>query len=180
MAEQLYRCSKCKEEKPVEYFSKRKTHGPNEKPVHSHCKKCNAEHQKTPAGRASKTKYKQSEKFLLNKRKYEKTSPFIREYRSRKAKERNIRFPEKRIANNALTCKIRHGKIVRPTTCSMADDSCGGRIEAHHHDYGKPYDVVWVCQHHHRAIHNQLSNVERREAEMAAMDRQEAGEGGGK
>ena len=27
---------------------------------------------------------------------------------------------------------------------------CGKKAEAHHPDYDKPYEIVWLCRHHHR------------------------------
>ena len=40
----------------------------------------------------------------------------------------------------------------RPNTCKL----CGSewvRIHGHHYDYNKPYEVLWVCQPCHIAIH---------------------------
>jgi hypothetical protein len=32
---------------------------------------------------------------------------------------------------------------------------CGGeKSEAHHPDYERPYDVVWLCRKHHKAVHS--------------------------
>ncbi len=31
-------------------------------------------------------------------------------------------------------------------------NACGAKAEAHHNDYDKPLDVVWVCKKHHRLI----------------------------
>jgi hypothetical protein len=30
---------------------------------------------------------------------------------------------------------------------------CGGRAEAHHNDYLKPLDVIWLCRAHHMELH---------------------------
>lgn len=38
---------------------------------------------------------------------------------------------------------IKSGKLIRPSTCDICGN--GGRIEAHHDDYGKPFDVRWLC-----------------------------------
>lgn len=34
---------------------------------------------------------------------------------------------------------------------------CGSKVDvqAHHEDYNKPLDVVWLCRRHHRELHNQ-------------------------
>lgn len=51
----------------------------------------------------------------------------------------------KRKAWNAVYYAVRTGKLERPDHC----EECGredGNIQAHHYDYSKPFDVVWVCQ----------------------------------
>jgi len=50
---------------------------------------------------------------------------------------------------NAYRCvemALKSGVLVKPTECS----ACGcpdteRRVEAHHHDYTKPLDVIWLC-----------------------------------
>jgi len=32
-------------------------------------------------------------------------------------------------------------------------------VQAHHPDYSKPLDIVWLCPHHHNKEHNKLSTV---------------------
>lgn len=46
---------------------------------------------------------------------------------------------------------IKSGKIIRPSCCSV----CGkeGKTVAHHYDYNKPLDVIFVCQSCHKRIH---------------------------
>jgi len=50
---------------------------------------------------------------------------------------------------------IKRGDLVKPTTCS----ACGYRataarqIHAHHPDYSKPLEVVWLCQPCHGRAH---------------------------
>ena len=57
-----------------------------------------------------------------------------------------------RILNN----KIRDGKIIRGK-CII----CGSEnfIEAHHRDYSKPLEVIWLCRKHHGYMHRTLSEV---------------------
>ncbi len=36
---------------------------------------------------------------------------------------------------------------------------CGEKAQAHHHDYSKPLDVVWLCVKHHNEEHKRLKNI---------------------
>lgn len=62
------------------------------------------------------------------------------------------KHPNKLRANRKLNYAVSTGRIVK-SPCSV----CGvdGPVEAHHEDYGKPLDVVWLCVKHHRALHKQ-------------------------
>lgn len=33
---------------------------------------------------------------------------------------------------------------------------CGKKAEAHHPDYGRPLDVVWLCKKHHQEVHQMI------------------------
>ncbi len=35
---------------------------------------------------------------------------------------------------------------------------CGKKAEAHHEDYSKPLDVVWLCDFHHKERHKEIRN----------------------
>lgn len=57
----------------------------------------------------------------------------------------------KAIAWNMISNGLRDGKITRKP-CQV----CGNpKSEAHHHDYSKPLDVIWLCFKHHREIGHQ-------------------------
>ena len=59
-----------------------------------------------------------------------------------------LKYPEKYAARYAVGNAIRSGRITKPKTCSR----CGSDklIQAHHHDYQKPLDVIWLCFACHR------------------------------
>jgi len=65
--------------------------------------------------------------------------------------QHRIDNPDKAIARHAIQNAIRDGKIMRPTTCSVC--GCVRKVESHHPDYTKPFEVVWVCRPCHRDIH---------------------------
>lgn len=59
----------------------------------------------------------------------------------------------------AISRAIRLGKIIRPDVCSMCGDK--GMIVAHHHDYEKQFDVIWVCYDCHNKIHSLPLNAKK-------------------
>lgn len=61
--------------------------------------------------------------------------------------------PEKYRAQNAVNNAVRDKKITKPTECQI----CGKayRLIAHHRDYSKPLDVLWICQKCHRDLHHE-------------------------
>ena len=59
------------------------------------------------------------------------------------------RNPEKYAAHCAVKSALRAGKI-KKEPCMV----CGNRnSQAHHGDYTKPLDVIWLCPQHHSEVH---------------------------
>ena len=55
------------------------------------------------------------------------------------------RNPQKTYCHRQVRYAVARGDLIRPNSCSK----CGeirSRIEAHHPDYSKPLDVVWLCK----------------------------------
>ena len=52
--------------------------------------------------------------------------------------------PLKAAARERIQRQISSGKITRPETCSRCGQT--GKIESHHHDYGNPLRVDWLCR----------------------------------
>ncbi len=61
-------------------------------------------------------------------------------------------YPERQKATNAVNNAVRDGKLKRQP-CWV----CGGKAVAHHPDYSRPLDVVWLCQAHHKQTHALVS-----------------------
>ena len=61
--------------------------------------------------------------------------------------------PEKYKAHTRLNNAVRDGKITRQP-CEV----CGTNkhVHAHHDDYSKPLDVIWLCAAHHKARHKAM------------------------
>jgi len=59
------------------------------------------------------------------------------------------RNKEKHAAHWAIRNAIKRGKM-QQKPC----EKCGAqKAHAHHHDYSKPLDVVWLCPPHHKQAH---------------------------
>ncbi len=71
-------------------------------------------------------------------------------------------------AQNKVERAIRKGELVRPIKCSKCrgikvfKDGRSG-IQAHHCDYNKPLDVMWLCQPCHHKWHKFNEPIRRKE-----------------
>lgn len=62
------------------------------------------------------------------------------------------RNPNKRKAHIIVTNAISLGKLVRKP-CEI----CGNpKSHAHHKDYSKPLEIIWLCPKHHKKIHSTI------------------------
>ena len=64
--------------------------------------------------------------------------------------------PEKVRAHSNLNSAVKRGKVI-PTPCEV----CGNKeVQAHHHDYSKPKDVIWLCRKHHAKLHKVKKQID--------------------
>lgn len=68
--------------------------------------------------------------------------------RLKAARYRN-RYPERALAVDRVHKALKAGKL-REMPCEKCLDV---RVHAHHDDYSKPLDVMWLCQKHHLEVH---------------------------
>lgn len=55
-------------------------------------------------------------------------------------------------AREAVAWAVKSDRLARQPCVA-----CGAkRVHAHHFDYGRPLDVIWLCIPHHQAIHHAL------------------------
>ena len=82
---------------------------------------------------------------------YQKSEAYARSHRAASIKW-IAKHPDRRKANTALGNAVRDGLIKPWPVCAIPECSC--KPEAHHPDYSRPLDVVWLCVEHHNAVHH--------------------------
>lgn len=92
------------------------------------------------------------EKNRLDKQKIwkSKNKEKIRQY-TRTARQKH---PFKAAARSYLYAAIKESILVRPMQCSKCLKEC--KAEAHHEDYMKPLDVIWLCRACHAKEHRKI------------------------
>jgi hypothetical protein len=138
---QSKRCFKCLETLPMEAFYKHSAMGDGRL---NKCKEC--------------TKKDVSEHRLRNIeriRQYDKmraSQPHRMKLRKEIIDEWLQKHPDRRAAQYKVSNAIRDGKLKRQP-CWV----CGQKAEAHHPDYSRPLEVVWLCRPHHMQAHALVS-----------------------
>lgn len=74
---------------------------------------------------------------------------------ARALKAQKLKFSNKYKARNTVNNAVRDGRLVQQP-CLI----CGETAEAHHPDYSRPLDVVWLCDKHHREAHAIVKELE--------------------
>ncbi len=158
------KCFKCLQEKPISHFYK---HAQMADGYLNKCKEC----AKTDAleVRNNNIEYYQKydrersntpERIALRKEVAErwKKDPQLKKRRNELKKlwqERNV---IKRAAHVITGHAIRDGRLL-PELCAI----CGKeKVDAHHEDYTKPLDVIWLCKKHHAELHKRKREEQRR------------------
>ena len=62
-----------------------------------------------------------------------------------------VKFPEKNKARKLVFTALREGFMMRPDKCSDCNKEC--KPDAHHPDYSKPLEVIWLCRECHNKEH---------------------------
>lgn len=149
-------CFKCLCEKPLEAFYKhnRMADGHLNK-----CKECTkSDVTKRRAENADYVRaYDRSRSNLPHRVKarnaYQKTEAWAKSH-SAAAIRWAEKHPDRRAASLAVGNAVRDGRLSRqPCWC------CGEKAQAHHPDYSRPLDVVWLCPTHHKQAHAVAKNI---------------------
>jgi len=158
-------CSKCFLEKNEDNFFRKKT-GKNG--LTARCKKCIIEDtSKWAENNREKSKEikkrwvdrnKNSSEYLEKRRKIRKVyREKNKEQCLEKERERNDKLKKngvyyyKRSSQNKLRVAILNGTIIKPKECQVC--KIEKKLDGHHHDYEKPYDVIWCCRYCHSKFH---------------------------
>lgn len=133
------RCRKCDVVKYEADYSKDKE---NKDGLKRYCKACCKALDRSYIER---NREKHNEKSL----RWQKANP-------RYEKERWVRYRKNNRVKIRARQKLRYhvsvGNIVRGN-CVVCGTS---KVEAHHHDYSKPLDVIWLCHLHHARVEHGL------------------------
>ena len=133
----MKRCFKCLCEKQLEDFYKHTAMGDGRL---GKCKECT---------KADVNKHRQEN--LERIRAYDRmraSQPHRMANRDYHVRSYEARFPNRKKANTAVGNAIRDGRL-KKQPCWV----CGESAVAHHPDYDRPLDVVWLCQPHHKQAH---------------------------
>ena len=131
-------CKKCGESLPLESFYRQKGMADGRL---SFCKAC-------VKARIREHRYKHPDAYVERDRQCFQNKMQKDSFRERR-REYDRNYPkDKRRANQKVNNAIRSGKMKRQLCF------CGKKAHAHHDDYTKPYDVVWLCPKHHMGVHN--------------------------
>ncbi len=134
-------CFRCNKRKPLSSFY---THSAMTDGHLNKCKVCT---------KADVTKrYQDNPEKIRDYERKRNQDPKRKAYALQKMREHRKFNPGRYRARNAVNNAIRSGKLIRQPCVHCGDP----KSQAHHKDYRKPLDVVWVCFKCHREVeHNQ-------------------------
>ena len=181
-------CRRCKEEKNDEQFGKLKC---SKDGINPRCRKCCIDSvkrsKKSPEAIANKAKYvsewqrQNREKRLKQSRDWyernlekardmslEATKKYLstrhgKNKRNQRSSDWDKRNPEKRKAHDRAMYAVETGKLIRPSSCSKCQKEC--KPHAHHEDYSKALEVVWLCAVCHFYLHHESKHHRKRASE---------------
>lgn len=148
-------CSKCKAEKSLDEYYK---HSMTADGYYPCCKKCHNEKCKISRSAnviAYRQKQRERAQTLHGKQLAQKAYKKALKSGARAERTRawRLKNPEKYQAHLAVKKAI-YKNLIERTGCAI----CGKKAQAHHEDYSKPLEVMWLCQAHHAEHHTRKRN----------------------
>lgn len=146
-------CFKCKKVLNLSEFYKHPAMGDGHL---NKCKKCTTK----DSEKRRKLKSKDINWILSERKRHREKSKKYREQGKDKRqsndskKQWKLNNPEKTKAHKAVSNALKSGKIHRHP-CFI----CGNKAQAHHDDYSKPLEVIWLCTKHHAERHIQINEI---------------------
>lgn len=143
-------CNKCQRSLPLEDFHRHKGFKDGRRKV---CKACSCQNSKKYYAN-NREKHLEVCRDWQNKNR-EKVQEYQRQARRRSkevARRWIVNNPERAKAQKKLNYAVFKGELERSEKCQVC--GCVHRnIQAHHYDYSKPLEVIWVCTGCHGWIH---------------------------
>ena len=149
--EPVRRCSHCGEYKPTDAFIREKRFKVG---FTARCRACANEYNRLYRQRPDvkvRDRLRMRERIAKNREAYRERDR--KRYREGRCPPK-VLVPEKERARRAVWNAQRYGRITKPKECSR----CGHptprvRLHAHHPDYSKPLEIIWLCSECHGLEH---------------------------
>jgi hypothetical protein len=152
----MKRCTKCGIKRDENEFYKSKS---NVDGLHNSCKICwKLRRKEKYIEKREQVRIQCRKYYLANQEELKKRSRlYQKKERTQKTREYREKNPEKYKARYAVSNALAKGKISKDEICTICKTEC--KLQAHHEDYSKPLDVIWVCVDCHAKIHTIHTNV---------------------
>ena len=142
-------CSKCKQVKLITEFCKDNR---NKRRIGYGyiCKPCKRAYSKiwyTQPSAIIKREARREKKLVQGKRYRQSVKGKI--VSLRKSANMRLKYPEKHKARSKLRYAVKVGKI-KKLPCRDCNEI---KVHGHHIDYSRPFDVIWLCDKHHKQEH---------------------------
>lgn len=81
-----------------------------------------------------------------------------KEWAKRNRPKKSVRHKENIAVQNKLHWAVQKGDVIKPKFCACCAQAKPS-LHAHHKDYSRPYDVIWLCPACHMFLHQQLKDA---------------------
>ncbi len=143
-------CFKCKTWKPLTEFY------PHPRMADGHLNKCKECNKKDVAERIALKKATDPHWVIKERERCRKKQTLYLQEHGQKPQPNKKVIAHKKAANVLLNNAIRSGRVLKQP-CEVCKNA---KTQAHHEDYEKPLDVVWLCTRHHADRHIHLRDSE--------------------